>query len=218
MNNNIATNDNKGPTLSEEEITKRFIDIRPSLLNFAKQKDFENAEDLVSITFLKVLLNREKYFDVKAGGFKAWCFTILRNELYNNFRKIKLEVQDTDNIYTRNIPIEGYQEESLELDQLSRIMRSMPKYDRDILTYIGVLGLSYEEASLKLNLPIGTLKSSFNRAKEKIKEKLESNITDNKHLSKNELNVNVLWAEGKSISEISNLTGLKRSKIMEIIG
>ena len=208
-------NDNNN--LTEHEVNELFFKVRPKLINYAKKFSIEYYEDLVNTTYLKVLNNNEKF--QRGSNFNGWCFTILRNEWLGLVRKLNREVQDTDNKFTMHIGVDGFQEENLEIEQLQSIVRMLSKKDRDVLMHIGVLGLTYEEASEKIGLPVGTIKSSYSRLKEAIKETLQPTMTTyEKPISKEELEILHLHDMGNSISEIAKTMGLKRSEIMKVIG
>jgi len=209
-------NDNYG--LTEQEVNELFCSLRPKLLKYARSLSIEYFEDLVNTTYLKVILNRDKF--QRGTSFSGWCFTILRNAWLSDIRKSKREVQDTDNQFSMNVPVDGYQEESFEIEQLSIIMKSLNKYDRDIMWNLGVLGLTYEEAADKLSITIGTLKSSYSRLKEDIRKELEPESLENnvkEPVSSLELKVLQLHGTGMTVSEIAENTGLKRSEIMKLL-
>jgi RNA polymerase sigma-70 factor (ECF subfamily) len=44
-------------------------------------------------------------------------------------------------------------------------MRALPPEDREALSAIGVFGLSYQEAAVALDIPVGTVKSRVFRAR-----------------------------------------------------
>src|SRR5450759_1299624 len=68
------------------EFCNQLLDLEKSLTKFANRFRLSSADakDLVQDTFLKVLLNRDKFVDT--GYLKAWTFTIMRNTFINNYR------------------------------------------------------------------------------------------------------------------------------------
>ncbi len=58
------------------------------MYNFAYRLTFEedDAKDLVQETFLKAILNREKFTDF--SNLKAWVYTIMKNSFINNYRRL----------------------------------------------------------------------------------------------------------------------------------
>jgi RNA polymerase sigma factor (sigma-70 family) len=68
------------------EFHNRLLDLESSLLRFAYHLTSKKADakDLVQETYLRVLLNREKYID--NDKFKTWTFTIMKNIFVDNYR------------------------------------------------------------------------------------------------------------------------------------
>ena len=77
------------------------------MFNFALTitADREEAKDLLLETTLRVLDNREKYYE--NVNFKGWVFTIMHNIFVNNYRKIvrsQTIIDRTENLYHLNLP------------------------------------------------------------------------------------------------------------------
>jgi len=66
---------------------KQLLSLQDNMLNFALTltADREEAKDLLQETTLRVLDNREKYYE--NVNFKGWVFTIMHNIFVNNYRK-----------------------------------------------------------------------------------------------------------------------------------
>ena len=64
------------------------LGLQDNMLNFALTltADREAAKDLLQETTLRVLDNKEKYYE--NVNFKGWVFTIMHNIFVNNYRKI----------------------------------------------------------------------------------------------------------------------------------
>ena len=133
-------------------------------------KDDELTQDLLSNTFIKAFSKLSSY--VNPISFEAWLKTIAVNratkDLCKNFsidietNTIQLEETapdpESDKIKTENIKL-------LRI-ALSRL-RS--KY-RNLLELRYYQGLSYDQLSVKLGIPIGTVKSDLNKAKRRLRE------------------------------------------------
>ena len=57
--------------------------------------DTDDAKGLVQETFLKAILNRDKFTDF--SNLKAWVFTIMKNSFINNYRKSVRQQTTFDN-------------------------------------------------------------------------------------------------------------------------
>ena len=59
---------------------------------------------------------------------------------------------------------------------MSKIFESLPSDLRGIVTMSDIEGLSYEEISHKINIPIGTVRSRLHRARELMIKVIKENI------------------------------------------
>ena len=139
-------------------------------------KDDELTQDLLSNTFIKAFSKLISY--VNPISFEAWLKTIAvnttidhiraTNDLCKNFsidnetNTIQLEETapdpESDMIKTENI----------ELLRIA-LSRLRSKY-RNLLELRYYQGLSYDQLSVKLRIPIGTVKSDLNKAKRRLRE------------------------------------------------
>ena len=83
------------------------LSLQDNMLNFALSltTDREAAKDLLQETTLRVLDNKEKYYE--NVNFKGWVFTIMHNIFVNNYRKIvrsQTIIDRTENLYHLNLP------------------------------------------------------------------------------------------------------------------
>ena len=70
----------------------------------------------------------------------------------------------------------GHASDPTTEETIRRIQRHLPKLSeklREVLILCGFEGHSYEEASLMLKLPVGTIRSRLNAARLKLRELLE---------------------------------------------
>ena len=117
---------------------------------------------MVQETFLKVLLNRDKY--VNQVNFKAWTFTIMKNTFINNYRRNsrhnthfdhskELFLLNQTSSIDYNDPDSEYAvlEMTKNIDQLSDIFRIPFK--------MLLSGYKYQEIAEELHLKVGTIKS-----------------------------------------------------------
>jgi RNA polymerase sigma-70 factor (ECF subfamily) len=88
---------------------KQLLGLQDNMFNFALTltADREEAKDLLQETTLRVLDNKEKYYE--NVNFKGWVFTIMHNIFVNNYRKIvrsQTIIDKTENLYHLNLPQE----------------------------------------------------------------------------------------------------------------
>ena len=154
------------------------IHLQEELFRFAYKltTDRDQANDLLQETSLKALDNEDKY--MPDTNLKSWLYTIMRNTFINNYHKVVRDqtfIDHTDNLYYLNfIPdceINNI-EKTFELKEMWRIVNTLPR-DMRIPFSLHVSGFKYREIAIKLNLPIGTLKSRIYATRQKLQEELK---------------------------------------------
>jgi RNA polymerase sigma-70 factor (ECF subfamily) len=137
-------------------------------------KDDDITADLLSITFIKAY-ERLDYF-VESISFEAWLKTIAINTVIDYVRKKKREQNNysIDNEESAiQLPSDNDPEadliksESLEIMKIA-LTRLRSRY-RNLLELRYFKGLTYEELSAELNIPIGTIKSDLCKAKRRLR-------------------------------------------------
>ena len=135
------------------------------------------ADDLTIEAFGKAFRSLHLYTPTHA--FSTWLFTIASNNCIDHIRKNRLKTVSINNVYSQDneeqteMQIESNApnpEEEFITSQRVKIMRETvqllkPRY-RNLVEMRYFEELSYEEISLKLNLPIGTVKAQLFRARD----------------------------------------------------
>jgi RNA polymerase sigma-70 factor (ECF subfamily) len=145
-------------------------------------RNVDEAEDLVQETTLRALRG---YGSFRADGpVRAWLLTILRNLFINNYRararaprSVSLDsIANPDPIVAATPPSEPGPERAtfakLENEALKRAVAALPPLYRDVLVLSDLSGLTYQEISDRLDLPIGTVRSRLSRARERVRRAL----------------------------------------------
>lgn len=118
----------------------------------------EIAEDALQETFIKVWKNASRYDPAKAKLF-TWLFRIARNTAIDKLRsfnnRFHKEVQiDKSNVYI--LPTTDFNQEVMDLkDHVGRLDE---RY-QIVLRALYFEGMTQQEASDELNIPLGTIKS-----------------------------------------------------------
>lgn len=116
------------------------------------------AEDALQETFIKVWKNSKKYDPKKAKLF-TWLYRIARNTAIDKLRsfnnRFHKEVQiDKSNVYI--LPVKSLNQDVLDIkDHLGRLEE---KY-QIVLNALFFEGMTQQEASDELEIPLGTIKS-----------------------------------------------------------
>src|SRR5260221_6309160 len=126
----------------------------------------ERADDLVQDTVVRALTAAHQF---KPGSnLKAWMFTILRNQHYNDVRRNRVRAQSLDDPSVDELAAPATQEARLEFGDFRRAFWQLGADQREVLILIGASGLSYEEAARICKCPTGTIKSRVSRARREL--------------------------------------------------
>lgn len=134
-------------------------------------RDRERADDLVQDTMVRALGAAHQF--QTGTNLRAWLFTILRNQHYNELRKSRVQAQSLDDPATPEPSVPSNQEASLEFSDFRRAFWQLGDERREALILIGASGLSYEEAAEVCGCPRGTIKSRVSRARSELLQILE---------------------------------------------
>lgn len=120
--------------------------------------DEEMAQDALQETFVKVWRNSKRYDQKKAKLF-TWLYRIARNTAIDKLRsynnKFEKEVQiDKSNVYI--LPTSNLNQDVLDLRE--HVARLDDKY-QIVLKALFFEGMTQQEASEELDIPLGTIKS-----------------------------------------------------------
>jgi RNA polymerase sigma-70 factor (ECF subfamily) len=145
----------------------------PSLRAFAISlcRDRNEADDLVQETLIRAWNNLGDFQE--GTNFKAWLFTILRNNFYNSLRKLKHQTEYAKSMDSSSFIEPASQEKKLEFKDVIRGLGALPPDQREALILVTVENMSYEEVALICGCPIGTVKSRVNRARARLEAQME---------------------------------------------
>lgn len=141
---------------------------------FKLSKDQVLAEDLVQMTFLRVIKYKHAYRG--EGSFKTWIFHIARNIHVDNWKKEsrlgqKVNEDSTlSNLYHDDIETESKEANILKLE---RAIEKLPAEKREIIILSKLKGMKYKEIGILLNLTESNVKIKVFRALKELKIKFE---------------------------------------------
>ena len=141
---------------------------------FRRTADWALAEDLTSVVFLEAWRRRTQ--ELQPGKVLPWLYGVATNVVRNRRRasrryaaalaRVPAPEQTAD--FADDV-LERVDDEAAMGDVL-RALAKLPRRQRDVLALCGWSGLSYEEAAAALGIPVGTVKSSLFRARERLRE------------------------------------------------
>lgn len=146
------------------------------LFKWVKNRD--DAEELAQETFLAAWRSLPKFRS--DSKFSTWLLGIALNLARNHHnrspsRNREVELDEAAHLETPASPGSDPQlqyEMSAAMRALDRAIGGLPDDMREIMVLIKVEGMSLEEVSSLLSLPIGTVKSRLSRGKEKLTEEM----------------------------------------------
>lgn len=130
--------------------------------------DSELASDLVQETITRCLKNRQKFENEKQ--LKVWLFKVMSNCWHDHFRRQKnnVELENVDLYSTTNLEEEHYRLQVMK--HVQKAFELLKAEYREALSLIVIEGMSYEDVSQVLDVPIGTVMSRVSRARSRLKE------------------------------------------------
>ncbi len=151
--------------------------------------DYDRAVDLAQETFLRVYTSAERY--QATYSFSTYIYRIAHNLAISELRQrkrrklmqfpmffsdkdsdeVEIEIEDQRQVLADDSMIAAQQREAV-----TKAIASLPEKYRAALVLCDIEEKSYEEISEVLDLPVGTVKSRINRARNLLKDKLKDYI------------------------------------------
>jgi RNA polymerase sigma factor (sigma-70 family) len=141
---------------------------------FRRTADWAAAEDLTSVVFLEAWRRREAVL-LESESALPWLYGVATNVLHNRRRSQRRHRAALDR-FPRERCADFTEDAHSRLDDERRMRNTLravaklPRRERDVLALCGWAGLSYEEAALALDLPVGTVRSRLSRARARLRE------------------------------------------------
>ncbi|MFN7055984.1 sigma-70 family RNA polymerase sigma factor [Hyphomonas sp.] len=159
--------------LSVPEFKAALLEIVPHLRAFARSltNDAVAADDLVQDTLLSAWRARESY--MANTSFRAWTFTILRNNFYSEKRRSWRSTELAPEVAEKSLVASDDPAKGMELVALRNALDHLPSDQREAIILVGAGGMPYEEAAQIVGCAVGTIKSRVSRARKALAEMLE---------------------------------------------
>jgi RNA polymerase sigma factor (sigma-70 family) len=150
----------------------------PRLRRYARvlTGDGNRADDLVQDTLARAWEKRGLW--LAGSDLRAWLFTIMHNVHVNQFARRRRELAesslDADDGPAAGweVPVRATQSDRVELTEVLMHIQRLPSEQREVLMLAAVEELRYDEIARIQGIPIGTVMSRLNRAREKLRRML----------------------------------------------
>ena len=160
----LKEGDKKALTLLYDNYSNALFGVALKITN-----DEALAKDALQESFIKIWKNSKKYNPEKAKLF-TWLYRITRNTAIDKLRSFNnrnnKEVQiDNSNVY--NLPTISINQDVIDLKE--HVAKLDQKY-KTVLNALFFEGMTQQEASDELNIPLGTIKSRLKIALRELKK------------------------------------------------
>ncbi|GAA0975425.1 sigma-70 family RNA polymerase sigma factor [Acrocarpospora macrocephala] len=142
---------------------------------FRRTADWSAAEDLTSVVFLEAW-RRRRQVRISNDSVLPWLLGVANNALRNRSRSLRRHQAAIGRLPSMNSVTDPAQEVAERLDdeqqmrEILAVVNRLPEADRDVLALCVWAGLSYEDAAVALNIPVGTVRSRLSRARARMKK------------------------------------------------
>lgn len=130
------------------------------------------ADDLVQDTLTKALLRLNQL--KKPDMLESWVISILNNVWRDHLRRQKEFIDIDDYVHLTNESPDNIHERERTIQQVRKALGQLPMGQRQVISLVDLEGLSYNEVSQVLEIPIGTVMSRLNRARNAMVQKLNN--------------------------------------------
>jgi RNA polymerase sigma-70 factor (ECF subfamily) len=150
----------------------------PHLRAYARSlaRNVDLADDLVHEVVVKALAAADQF--TPGTNFRAWVFTILRHQYLNESRKWQNRTVLLQQEIEQEHGIRPPQQAHMEFLDFRRAFWQLAPDQREVLMLVGASGLSYEQAALICDCPVGTIKSRLSRARSELKRILSEDAVE----------------------------------------
>ncbi|MCP5100905.1 MAG: RNA polymerase sigma factor, partial [Chloroflexi bacterium] len=134
------------------------------------------AEDLVQETFLRMMGKIGQY--TYPRPFRAWLYTIANNLLRDHFKRAETRLTgatpaETLDQWQSDVPQPETAVQTQQItQQLINAVTTLPLHQRETIILRYAEGLSLQEISIILQIPVGTVKSRLSLGLKRMKEGL----------------------------------------------
>ena len=139
---------------------------------FARRVGEIAADDLASDSFC-IAFERRRNFNLQSVSIGPWLFGIANNLLKSRLLRDAVVSESIQRFVT---PV-GQFELVGELGRVGAAVAALDETDRESLLLFAWDGLSYEEISIALQIPPGTIRSKIHRARRQLRDRLRVSST-----------------------------------------
>lgn len=143
----------------------------PRLRRFARflAREADYADDLVQECLFRAVKNIDSW--TPGTNLRAWLLVILKNVFRNDRRRAGRELTRDPQLETElAVAVPAAQDARIALLEVRDAFLKLNEEHREILSLVAIEGLKYEEASVVLDVPVGTIRSRLSRARAALRD------------------------------------------------
>lgn len=141
--------------------------------------DHNLAQDVLQETFIKAYQNFHQF--KRDSQLYTWLYRIATNESLQQLNKLK-RMQKTDEdaeYHLQNLVADNASSEAEEIQiLLQKAMHTLPEKQKLVFTMRYYEDLPYEDISKILDMSVGTLKTNYHYAKQKVEDYIKQNYNE----------------------------------------
>ena len=159
------------PVESVPDIPSLYASYHPRLFRFglAFSGSESRAAEAVQDAFLDLIRNPAQ-LDSSRGSAVALLYGMVRNRLRSARRSEREEALEEDGAVDEELLVHLEREQCVAA--VSGAILGLPEHYREVVVLCGMEEFSYEDAASALGIPLGTVRSRLNRAKQQLKLRL----------------------------------------------
>ena len=140
-------------------------------LCYRMMKSDQDAQDMAQESLIKAWKSLRK-FNMKAA-FSTWLYKIAVNTCLDELRRRKGNTQSIEELKEKGHTIKDEKSENFEKESdlkyvLTQAMDNLEPKEKAIIVLKDIQGYSYEEISIILDCPVGTVRSRLSRSRKKL--------------------------------------------------
>lgn len=139
--------------------------------------DHDNAQDVLQETFIKAYQNFQQF--KQDSQLYTWLYRIATNEalqMLNKMKKMQKTDEDAD-YHLQNLVADNVESDAEEIQiLLQKAINTLPEKQKMVFNMRYYDDLPYEEISAILDMSVGTLKTNYHYAKQKVEAYVKENF------------------------------------------
>ena len=141
---------------------------------FRRTGDWSQAEELTAVVFLEAW-RRRRDVQLERDDALPWLLGVATN-VVRNLRRTRrryrsaIERLPREQVADFAVDVDERLDDERRMRAVLRVVGKLPRDDQDVLAVCVWEGLTYEEAALALDIPVGTVRSRLSRARARLRE------------------------------------------------